>query len=192
MDLHCDNCSGQNKNRFMLNYLVWRVMCGLHTEITINFMPPGHTKFAPDWCFGLLKKKFRREEVHCLDDLARVVDSSTKKGVNRAQLVGTEGTQTEKGTVMVPVYDWHAFFQGWCKPLHGIKSLFHFRVSSAEQGVIFARKTLTGQEQRHQLVTDATVATQHIGRMPMEIPPPGLSEERKDYLRKNIRPFVKD
>ena len=57
VDLHCDNCSGQNKNRFMLNYLIWRVMRGLHTEITINFMPPGHTKFAPDWCFGLLKEK---------------------------------------------------------------------------------------------------------------------------------------
>ena len=55
--LHCNNCSGQNKNRYVLWYFLWRVMRGLHTEVTMNFMPAGHTKFAPDWCFGLLKRR---------------------------------------------------------------------------------------------------------------------------------------
>ena len=67
--LHCDNCSGQNKNRYVLWYFLWRVMRGLHTEVTMNFMPDGHTKFTPDWCFGLLKRCFRRAEVSCLNDL---------------------------------------------------------------------------------------------------------------------------
>ena len=57
---HADNCSGQNKNRFVMQYLAWRVMTGLNKRIEISFMMVGHTKFAPDWCFGLLKQRFRR------------------------------------------------------------------------------------------------------------------------------------
>ena len=67
--LHADNCSGENKNNMMLQYLMWRCMVGLHKEIEIAFLVVGHTKFAPDWCFGLLKRKFRREKVGCLADI---------------------------------------------------------------------------------------------------------------------------
>ena len=59
-DLHCDNCSGQNKNRFVLNYLAWRTNHKLHDKITLHFLITGHTKFAPNWCFGLFKQRFRR------------------------------------------------------------------------------------------------------------------------------------
>ena len=52
-DLHCDNCAGQNKNRFILWYCAWRVANGLHQSITFNFLTVGQTKFAPDACFGL-------------------------------------------------------------------------------------------------------------------------------------------
>ena len=57
-----DNCTGQNKNHFMIYYLMWRVMTGLHKEITLSFLLVGHTKFAPDWCFGLLKQYIKRQE----------------------------------------------------------------------------------------------------------------------------------
>ena len=51
--LHADNCTGQNKNRFMMYYLAWRVMVGLHDEITLSFLLVGHTKFALNWYYGL-------------------------------------------------------------------------------------------------------------------------------------------
>ena len=38
MHLHADNCVGQNKNSFMMQYLAWRVLSGLHTTISIHFM----------------------------------------------------------------------------------------------------------------------------------------------------------
>ena len=53
--LHADNCCGQNKNNCMLWYLAWRAITGRHTDITLSFLVVGHTKFSPDWCFGLLK-----------------------------------------------------------------------------------------------------------------------------------------
>ncbi|KAK7486304.1 hypothetical protein BaRGS_00022474 [Batillaria attramentaria] len=84
MDVHCDNCSGQNKNKYVLWYMAWRTLRALHSEITVNFMPAGHTKFAPDWCFGLLKRRFRLSEVHCLQDLCNVVETSTKRRINRS------------------------------------------------------------------------------------------------------------
>lgn len=46
--LHADNCSGQNKNKYMMQYLMWCTMTGLHTEVKISFLPVGQTKFAPD------------------------------------------------------------------------------------------------------------------------------------------------
>ena len=30
VQLHADNCSGQNKNNAMMQYLLWRVMTALH------------------------------------------------------------------------------------------------------------------------------------------------------------------
>ena len=45
---HADNRYGQNKNRFMIFYLMWQVMTGLQKKIILSFLLVGHTKFAPD------------------------------------------------------------------------------------------------------------------------------------------------
>ena len=72
----------------------------------ISFLLVGHTKLAPDCCFGLLKQKFRKTVVGCLNDLVRVVDQSAS--TNYAQLVGKED-----GTVLVDQYDWAAHFESF-------------------------------------------------------------------------------
>ena len=57
--LHVDNCRCQNKNNIMVGYLLWHVLTGLHQTITLSsFMIAEHTMFSPDWCFGLLKKRY--------------------------------------------------------------------------------------------------------------------------------------
>ena len=76
---------------------------GLNKKITMSFLIVGHTKFSPDWCFGLFKQAFRRAKVGCLDDIVKVLENSAK--VNYAQLVGTQD-----GQVIVPVYDWANYF----------------------------------------------------------------------------------
>ena len=47
-------------------------------SITMSFLIVGHTKFAPDWVFRLLKQRFRKTRVDCLDDLVRVVEGSAE------------------------------------------------------------------------------------------------------------------
>ena len=103
LHLHADNCSGQNNNCYVMQYLAWRVLSGLNRSITLSFLIVGHTKFSPDWCFGLFKQAYRRTRIGCLDDIiVRVVESSA--AVNHAQLVGTQD-----GKVIVPTYDWASF-----------------------------------------------------------------------------------
>ena len=88
LQLNADNCSGQNKNNFVLWYLAWRVFSGLHSSVSLHFLLAGHTKFFPDWCFGLFKQRFRRTAVSCLQDIVDVVNASSC--VNQAQLCGDE------------------------------------------------------------------------------------------------------
>ena len=121
--LHADNCSGQNKNCYMMQYLAWRVMVGLN-NITVSFLIVGHTKFAPDWCFGLFKRAFRRTRVGCLDDIVLIGEQSAD--ANHAQLV-----RAQDGTVIVPTYDWAGYFDPFFKQaaFKGIKAMHHMRFS---------------------------------------------------------------
>ena len=119
-DLHCDNCSGQNKNRFVLWYCAWRVAIGLHRSITLNFLVVGHTKFSPDGCFGILKRAFKRHAVSSLSEFESVVTGSAC--LNEAQLVSTKD-----GESLVPVSDWQAHLQPHFRPLAGIKKFHYFR-----------------------------------------------------------------
>ena len=90
--LHADNCSGQNKNRCVIAYLMWRVLTGHHKQITLSFLIVGHTKFSPDTCFGLIKRLYRRTYVGCLDDISKVVSNSSV--VNKPQVVGAQDGST--------------------------------------------------------------------------------------------------
>ena len=78
---------------------MWQVLSGLHQEIKMSFMLVGHTKFSPDWCFGLVKQKVKREKNNSLEDLERTVNASSVANV--AELVGTQD-----GTPLVPMYNW--------------------------------------------------------------------------------------
>jgi len=90
---HADNCCGQNKNQYIMSYLMWRILTGLHKEIRISFLPVGHTKFAPDWCFGLFKHHYRLSKIGCLDDIAEAVNYLAKPNVS--QLVGANIQQNQ-------------------------------------------------------------------------------------------------
>ena len=137
--LHADNCSGQNKNNFMLWYLAWRAMTGRHTQITLSFLVVGHTKFSPDWCFGLFKRLYRRTKLGSLQAIAQVVNNSAQ--CNFAQLVCTED-----GTTVVPVFDWSSFFATRFRKLPGIKKIHHSRFPSSDPGVVYV-KTHSDEEE---------------------------------------------
>ena len=98
--INADNCGGQSKNNYVIWYYWWSVLCGLHNSILYSFLIAGHTRFSPDWCFGLVKQSFRRRYISSLFDLMEAVDKSTVSGDNVPKLCGLHD-----GTVLVPVYD---------------------------------------------------------------------------------------
>ena len=59
LNLHCDNCRGQNKNNAVVLYLCYRTLKDLNSNTELTFMLPYHTRFGPDWCFGLVKLKYK-------------------------------------------------------------------------------------------------------------------------------------
>ena len=131
--LHADNCTGQNKNNAMIQYLVWRTLTKRRTHITLSFLPVGHTKFSPDWCFGLFKRLYRRTRVGSLQAIAQVTNNSAD--CNFAQLVSCED-----GGTIVPTFNWTDFFATKMKKIPGIKKLHHFRFDSSSPGKVFVRE----------------------------------------------------
>ena len=140
--LHADNCAGQNKNNYFLWYLAWRIGTELHHNINYSFLIAGHTKLGPDRCFGMLKKSYKVSFISSIYELARMVDTSSNTGVNKAQLVATHD-----GRVIVPVYDWSTFLGQYFKKIPNIKKLHHFRFSNNEPGVVYCRAYSSSPEQ---------------------------------------------
>ena len=178
--LHADNCAGQNKNNCMLQYLVWRTLTNRHTNITLSFLPVGHTKFAPDWCFGLFKRSYRRTKVGSLCSIAQVVNNSAV--CNFTQLVARED-----GSTIVPTYNWTDFFAARMKKVTGILKFHHFRVSASSPGVVFAKERSDSAEVPFTVLKEPW--TPEADEMPSVIPPHGLSANRQWYLYDYIRPF---
>ena len=130
-----------------MQYLAWRVLAGLNKKIEISFLLVGHTKFAPDWCFGLVKQKFRKTPVGCLHDFIHVVNQSAS--TNHTQLVGKEDT------TFVDQYDWVGFFRPFFKSgaVDGIKSWHHLVFSSATPGKATVRAYCDAEEKTLPLLT---------------------------------------
>ena len=130
--IHADYCGAQNKNSAFLWYYLWHVNNELHNSINYDFLLPAHTKFAPDWCFGLIKQKTRRTYISSLFDIARVVEESAS--VNVAEFVGLHNR-----TVRVPTFDWATYPGQFYKNLPNIKSYYHFRFDKEFPGTVFCK-----------------------------------------------------
>ena len=161
---------------------MWRVLTGLHEEIKISFLPAGHTKFAPDWCFGLFKRYYRLCKIGCLDDIVQAVNHSAVPNV--AQLFGTQD-----GTTVVPMYDWSSYFEDHTikTALKGITKMHHFRFSKMDPGKVYVKNKSTDPEWCINLLRHPWNPTAR--EMPQQIVPTGLSLERKKYLFDKIREF---
>ena len=180
LHLHADNCSGQNKNSAMLHYLLWRVLQGLNQSITLSFLIAGHTKFAPDRGFGLIKRVYRKTKIDCLEDIRNVVKVSSD--MNDCQLVGHED-----GQVIVQTHDWTDFCMKSFKKLDGILQFQHFRFT--KEGVVYAKMTCDGEESAFPLLKKG-VKLPLSNEKPPVIKPPGLPLARQWYLFDEIRQFV--
>ena len=173
---HADNCSGQNKNKTVLAYLAWRCATGLSDDITLSFMRVGHTRCAVDSYFGLIKQKWRNSENDTLDDVHLAVPSSCSP--NEAIMHSW------------PWLAWDEFLPKFFTPLKGILSYQHFQVTKDDPAHIACRQSVDGEVTKIRIGRVGETLPTSPDALPEVLAPPGLSQDRRQYLDKEISPYV--
>ena len=186
--LQADNCVGQNKYTTMMWYLAWRVITGQHDRIQLNFMLPGHTKFRPDYYFGLFKKHYHRQDR--IDDMEDLADCVRQCGQNVTCV--PQLYQDWK------YYDWNAYLGQWFGPLVGIGRCYAFEFDREHPGVMIMKAMPSDTNPIQVTMLRAGVTLQVIRdayqsqKMPPTIEPNGLSLQRSLYLYEKVREYVLD
>ena len=93
---------------------------GMHDSVEFSLMEAGHTKFNPDWHFGLWKVKWRNSTVETLDEIATSVTNSSRNHHNVPQLVDDDQKP-------VKFFDWSSYLKQFFKPIPHLKTYHHFR-----------------------------------------------------------------
>ena len=132
---HADNCSGQNKNRYLMAYILYVEDTHWSTLRDKDFLfTSGTYKICPRlvfWPFQmpLSLNKDRLSRGHCSG-------CNLSTTANVAQLVGTQD-----GSTVVPMYEWSTYFDSYTikTALKGITKLHHFRFSRSDPGKVFVK-----------------------------------------------------
>jgi hypothetical protein len=183
--LTADNCVGQNKNNAMLQYLMYRVMTGKHQSINLSFMLVGHTKFAPDGYFGLIKKKYRRSKVYTHDQLVNIINNSTNSGYNECQKY-----KDTKGKVNFKFKRWTTWLNKTFVKLPGITNYQHFKIDSEKPGIVTAKRSVDSDEEEFLILQDSSYNFKENNTTPLSAPSKKMTAKRQWYLYDKIRPHI--
>lgn len=184
--LTADNCVAQNKNNAVLQYLMYRILMGLHDKIDLSFMLVGHTKFAPDGYFGLIKYRYRRSNVYTYDQLADLIDKSTENGHNICQHY-----RDEQGTPNFIYRDWTLWLSKYFKNLPNITKYHHFHFDHKKPGIVVVKESIDGDNIEFGILKkEFPFSVEKAATLPDEIKPSGLSAKRAWYLYEQIREHI--
>lgn len=136
LKLHADNCSGQNKNRFILWYLCWRVICGLNDRIDLYFLVSGHTKNVCDGAFGHVKRGLKSKDARCPGDMMKIIDESSKS--NKC-IPGSEVRWMDWKKILSPHFS--------IPTALSITKYHVFTFKKEKPGVLFARYLTSSEEE---------------------------------------------
>ena len=136
----------------------------------ISFLVVGHTKFAPDWCFGLLKR------------LYEVVKNSADCNYSQMCLLRME--------VQLFLRKIGLIFRHQIEKIIGIKKYHHFLFDSTSPGVVHIKERCDTSEHSLDLLK-ASWAPKPTD-LPTVIHPKSFSAERQWYLYNQIWPFCPD
>ena len=182
-----DNCSGQNKNNFVLRLAVFLVDAGYFRKVNFVFYVVGHTKNACDRWFSILKRQYRRSNVFTFKQLLKVLNTNEKITVKE---VRSEHFK-EYGKFLQRFYK--KFESGTIKPNHV------FSVDdSLEPGTIAVKVDDEGNVTKQKLVKkgmglDANNWKQHLRAAHsnlIPIPECGIPDIKKVELYTKYRPLV--
>jgi hypothetical protein len=182
--IHADNCRGQNKNKFVMWYLLWLVSTDRLNRIEIKFMIKGHTHFIVDSNIGYTKKELRRSEVFCLKHWSKVINKSARS--NKAHIV-----------TGYDVFDWKSELSKYFKAFDGISKYQHFSIESSEPGWIWSKHGANDDAwvKTKLLISDSSLKMKNYMDLTQELKPVGYKGgkiEKERILFDKLRPYVRD
>ncbi|HAI68453.1 MAG TPA: hypothetical protein DCM38_03335 [Gammaproteobacteria bacterium] len=180
---------GQNKNNAVLHYLIYRILAGLHDNIELSFMIVGHTKFAPDGYFGLIRKRYQQSNIYTYEDLVPTILNSSENGHNTCQPTRDYGTSRNSQSLIYR--DWSSWLLKFFRKLPDVTKYRHFKITKNKPGIVFLKKTIDGNETEVQLLKkEVPFGKDKAFGLPSQIFPKGLSLERQWYLYEQIRMHI--
>lgn len=125
---YADNCPGQNKNKYMVAFLMILVLLRRCASIRLKFLVVGHTHNSCDRLFGQLSKKYEKRSLSHIDDV--VVVASSMSNVTCKQVKEFRDFKTE--------------FDQTCNSIDGIKCASELCITQADPThVYFTEKSLS-------------------------------------------------
>ena len=182
--LTADNCVGQNKNNCLIQYLMYRILSGLHNAIELSFLVVGHTKFSPDSHFGLIKQRYRRSKVYTFEQLAKAVEESTPNGYNLCHRVQMGGSNE------IIYRDWGSWLSKFFTTVPHITNYHHFMMSNTNPGVVTLKTDMDSEKEKINIIKTPFNFKNTREYPPNCLHPVGLSDERQWYLYSQIRQHI--
>lgn len=182
--IHADNCTGQNKNKYVIWYLMWLVATGRLRHVELKFMIKGHTHSIIDGGIGQTKRELRRSDVFCLEHWNNVINRSAS--TNRAEVVNGNN-----------VYDWKNGLRPYFKAFKGISQFQHLVIDSTEPGCVLAKYGFDDDtpKKRRLLKSDTVMKLEVFQNLPTYLAAVGFkggNAEKEKALFDNLRQYVKD
>uniref|UniRef100_H3H8D3 DUF7869 domain-containing protein n=1 Tax=Phytophthora ramorum TaxID=164328 RepID=H3H8D3_PHYRM len=129
LTVYAGNCSGQNKNNYVIKFLLAQVDMGRLKHVDYKFFVKGHTKNSCDRGFGHIRKYIGSVDCYTVE---HVVDAVKNAAPNSVTVHFPRGTGQFKAykEVLTELY----------KRLEGIQQFQIFSMDEAEMGVVSCRK----------------------------------------------------
>lgn len=182
--LTADNCVGQNKNNAIIQYLMYRVLTGLHNNIELSFLVVGHTKFSPDGYFGLIRHRYRRSKVYTYNQLAKLIEESSSNGHNICQRYRDYNHSTPN----IVYRDWSSWLSRYFSVIPLITNYHHFKIEKEKRGEVILKRDVDAEEEQVFIMKKDFPYSElkRPKRLPKKLMPQGLSAERQQYLYDKI------
>jgi hypothetical protein len=121
LTFYADNCGAQNKNRFMVFFLVLLVLLKKVASVRLKFMVVGHTHFSPDRVFSNISQKLGNTTLNTPDDIME--GCKDLKAIEQMKKLET-------------VYNWKELFETF-SPIPEISTTAEIMVHKDYPGMVF-------------------------------------------------------
>ncbi|KAE9291048.1 hypothetical protein PF001_g19333 [Phytophthora fragariae] len=184
--VYADNCSGQNKNNYVIKFFLAQVQMGVFERIDYKFFVKGHTKNSCDRGFGHIRRHVGRADCWKMDHIVSAVNeaatSSSAVHISR----GNEFFKSYKPLV-TELY----------KKLVGVQQYQIFSMEATKPGVVQCKKGPDDEPVEQDLrrkvdgvLTESTKVERMLTHFLEDLSPPSLNAEKKTELYTKIRPYV--